>query len=233
MGGVRAVAGVVGVVLACLAAAVLALALGTPTVSGDGPLDRWRLGDDGPAQAPPEAAAEPVPVEVAEPPEPLLGVPEEVVLSMAVVIVAGALLVRSLLRARRPDDVPEPEAPEPDEHGAAVDLLAVAQAARRGLRRLDEVDGGDAGEVVVACWVELELAGSRAGSGRLPTDTPTDFAHRLRAAVPALDPTVLDELRRTYSRVRYGRRPATADDVDRARAALRQLLGALPAGARG
>lgn len=216
-------------VLGCLAVVVLTTILGPPDLTGEGPLDRWRLVEGGGVGEAEPAPAEEVPVEVEEVPEPLLGIPAEVVLSMAVAIVAGALLVRSLMAAR-PGGVDEPDEAEEDPAGAAdVDLAGVAAAAHRGLARLDELAGGEPGEVVVACWVELEQAGSGAGSARLVTDTPSDFARRLVAAVPDLDPVVLGELRRTYSTVRYGRRGADAADVARARSALQHLLLALPA----
>lgn len=217
-----------GAVLACLAAVLLASGLGPVAVTGDGPLDRWRLPVDEDPAAAPEPADEAV-VDTAEPDEPALGIPVEVLVAMVVTVVASALLVRAVVTARRPDDEADdegPAAPE-DRLGQTVDLGAVAEAARRGLLRLDQVDGSDAAEVVVACWVELEVAAGRLGTGRQATDTPTEFAARLSAAVPGLDPAVLDGLRRTYSGARYGRAGTSSDDVRRARAALSHLLGTL------
>lgn len=220
----------------CLAAVLLAGVLGPMTFSADSPLDRLRLGQgelDAGTELPQEESA----VEVPLPAQPRGGIPVEVVLSLAAAIVAGALLVRSVLRARH-DEVPdEPDEPD-DELGTGNDpgaLTAVAEAARLGLARLDGAEDGNATEVVLACWVELEAAGARLGSGRARTDTPTDFARRLAAAVPGLDPDVLGDLRRTYSRVRHGGAGAVgavdAEDVRRARAALEHLLAAIEPGA--
>jgi len=226
--------------LGCLAAVLLAGALGPPTFSSDSPLDRFRLGggqlDTVTVDLDVVSDDDPVPVTTRE------GIPIEVVLSLAVAVVAGALLARSVLRARH-EDVDDPEEgpdEEPAGAGAAVALAAVAGAARRGLGRLGDPGSRgpgswDPGDAVLACWVELEAAGDRLGSGRAPTDTPTDFAVRLAAAVPGLDGAVLADLRRTYSRVRYGcSRPGAVgpDDVRRARAALQHLLAVLGPGDR-
>ena len=241
--------------LLCLAAVVLAGALGRPAFSADSPLDRFRLGQAGPgSDADPADGA----VVVVDPPPARSqeGIPVEVVVSLAVAVVLAALLVRSALRVRHdevtddpdPDEdimIDDPTADDPvaDEPDA---VAGVAGAARRGLAQLDLVDPG---QVVLACWVELEAAGERLGRGRTSSDTPTDFAARLAAALPGLDVAVLDDLRRSYSRVRYGRGPAGATggtgvtgaagaagatvgpaEVRRARAALQHLLGVLDPG---
>lgn len=217
---------VVAAALVGLAAVLLAAALGPVTFASGSPLDRLRLGDGAPEAPPGQAGVDEAPVEALDPPEPLLEVPAEVLVSMVAVIVASALLVRSLLRARRS---PEDAAPDEDEDDEGlvegrVDLDAVAASARRSLLRLAEVPDGQASEAVIACWVELELAGEGAGSAHRHTDTPTDFARRLVAAAPDLDAGVLDDLRRVYSRVRYGGAPATRADVALAREALEHLL---------
>lgn len=213
-------------VLVCLAAVLLASGIGPVRVTGDGPLDRWRATGDGSAEQAPEPTDDTV-VDTGEVDEPALGVPVEVLLAMVFTVVAAALLARAVLRAPRPvDDEDEPEGQDARDD-LLVDLDAVAGAARRGLVRLEEVAGAGATDVVVACWVELEVAAGRTGVGRAATDTPTDFAARLHAAAPALDPGVLTDLRNTYSRARYGSAGASADDVRRAREALRQLLHTL------
>ena len=244
--------------LLCLAAVVLAGALGRPTFSADSPLDRLRLGqgprsDVDPAGEPLVVVADPPPVRTDD------AIPAEVVLSLAATVVLGALLVRSVLRARQ-DEVSDDPDDNPDADDTAADdtasddpadddpdaVAGVAAAARCGLARLDLTDSGQAGQVVLACWVELEAAGKRLGRGRTSSDTPTDFAARLAAAVPGLDEAVLDDLRRSYSRVRFGgRAPAGAagapggpgttvgpDEVRRARAALQHLLAVLDPGDR-
>lgn len=223
-------AGVAVTVLLCLGAVVLAVLLGPVGFSAGAPLDRWRIGDGQLQEPGPELAGEQAAVEVIEAPEPLLGIPVEVVVAMVISIVALALLVRSLLKARRADAALAPAEVEEDGWDASpprLDVTAVAAAARRGLRRLDELGDADAGEVVVACWVELEIAAGGVGSDRRFTDTATDFALRLAGAAPGLDRTALDRLRRVYSRVRFGSRPGTADDVAVARAALTDLLDVL------
>ncbi len=218
--------------LLCLGAVAGAGALGPVPLSGDSLLDRLTEGDgsvDGPGGPGEEVGA------VADDEDDLGlerdgGMPPEVVLSLLVATVAAALLVRSVLRARpaaaeqEDEDEDEPVLPG----GEDEDLRdAVAGAARAGLDRLDRAGPGGADDAVLACWVELEDAGGRAGSARVRTDTPTDFAVRLQAAVPGLDPDVLADLRRTYSRVRFGPAgTAGPDDVRRARAALEHLLAA-------
>ncbi|MFC3686853.1 DUF4129 domain-containing protein [Aquipuribacter hungaricus] len=211
----------------CLAAVLLAGALGPVTFSAGSPLDRFRL------QTQPLDQRDPVEeavVDIAPPPAQDASIPAEVVLSLAAVVVASALLARSLLRARGDAGAED----DPDD-GSPVDGLpavrpgalgAVAAAARDGLADLD--GGGDATAAVLACWVGLEDAAARLGRGRTPTDTPTDVARRLLAAAPGLDPVLLDDLRRTYSRARHGG-PAGPDDVRRARAALEDLLAVLSA----
>lgn len=218
---------------ACLVAVLLATGLGPVTFSLDSPLQRVALGG-GPLDEPgdEELAQDdgpPTPVDTGADD----GIPVEVVLSMAFAIVAGALLVGSLLRARPETEEDEEQPADEPETGEEGRLLeAVAEAARRGLDRLDGAAAGPADDAVLACWLELESAGARLGAGRDRTDTPTDFARRLEAAVPALDTAVLADLRSTYSRVRYGSGGAGPDDVRRARAALHQLLAVLPPATR-
>jgi hypothetical protein len=217
--------------LACLAAVLVAVALGPAAFSGDSPLDRLVLADGTVAEPVPEAE-DAVPGGDRSPrPEPDGGIPVEVVLSFGVAIVAAALLARSLLRARSDETVAEEEPAQDAEVDDAAVLEAVADAARRGLDRLQGAGATGADDAVLACWVELEAAGSRLGSGRVLTDTPTDFSERLAAAVPGLDADVLADLRSTYSRVRYGAEGARPGDVGRARAALEHLLAALEPGA--
>lgn len=223
-------AGVWLALLLCLGAVVAASTAGPVTFTGEGLLDDLRPASGSLEAAPPVEQGDELPTETREVGEPVLGVPIEVLLAVVVVIVGSALLVRSLLRARHePDPVDDEDEPVPDET-VPVDVLAVTAAARRGLQRLDGLSGRDPTEVVVACWVELELAGGASGSAHVATDTPTDFARRLAAAVPALDRADLDRLRQVYSRVRYGRDGADADDVAVARACLAGLLDAVGAG---
>ncbi|MGJ7452301.1 DUF4129 domain-containing protein [Aquipuribacter sp. MA13-13] len=221
------VAGVAGAAVLGLTAVVLSVVLGPPRFARDSLLDRFRLvGDPGSApeslEAVDDGTSQPVDV-----PEPLLGVPVEVVLAVLVTTVAAALLVRSLLRARHePSAAPDLDPLVEPPAGAPVDIAGVREAVRHAARGLDE-PGRDAADVVVGCWVRLEEAGGTAGTGRRPSDTPTDFAHRLAAAVPGLDPDALLRLRAVYSRVRFGPAGATAGDVGVARAALADLVATL------
>lgn len=220
-------AGLAAAVLACAAAVLLATGLGAPAVSGDSPLDRWQLVDGASEEPAVEEEVAVAPQDTVIRGEPALGIPAEVLGAMLFTVVAAALLVRSVLQARTDDDRAHPaDEPDLDEVGGGVDVDAVAAAARRGLLRLQDVPAADADEVVIACWVELELAGGRLGAGPARTDTPTDFARRLAVAVTAADPERLDDLRRTYSRVRYGTGGASTADVERARQALADLLAA-------
>ncbi len=218
--------------VACLVAVLAAASLGPVSVSADSPADRLVLaGRDAdvlPGQEEVAAVRDDPPQ-----PEPEGGIPPEVVISLAAAIVAGGLLVRSLLLAR-PDPAPEDD----DEDGTDDDtadpgadgLEDVAAAARRALARLDAADPARSSEAVLASWVLLEEAGGRLGRGRAHTDTPSDFAGRLLSAVPDLDATALADLRRTYSRVRFGRVGAGPDDVRRCRQSLQELLAVLEPG---
>ncbi|WP_380165913.1 DUF4129 domain-containing protein [Jannaschia sp. R86511] len=226
------VAGVAGVAALGLAAVVLSVLLGPPAFAPDSLLDRFRpYGDVEPAPeqvAPAEEAVQQVDV-----PEPVLGVPAEVVLVMVAVVVGTALLARSLLRAEPGEAaVEEPGLPPEDEPAAGpdVDLPAVRDAVHRGVQDLDRAGPGEAGDVVVACWLRLEAAAGDVGSGRRPADSPTDFATRLRLAAPGLDGEALLRLRSVYSRVRFsaaGPGGASVADAAAARAALGRLLASL------
>ncbi|MFC5379522.1 DUF4129 domain-containing protein [Aquipuribacter nitratireducens] len=223
--------------LACAVVVALAVLVGPVPLSGDSPLDRLRPAPVAGEAPDEEPAADAVGADALEAP-PTDGIPVEVVVGLLVTIVCLALLARAVLRAaRRPADDDE-EAPDAaDETVDALDDAAVAEAARQGLLRLHDVPPDRAADVVVACWVELELAAGAAGAARRWTDTPTDFADRLAAAAPGLDRPALDGLRRTYSRVRFGgpgspERHVTREEVDEARVALSGLLGALGTGRR-
>ncbi|WP_336923673.1 DUF4129 domain-containing protein [Aquipuribacter sp. SD81] len=224
-----------------LAAVLLAVGLGPVPLSGDSPADRIRPLEV--AQPTADPAGERV-VDV-DPPrygDAVAGVPLEVAAAVVATSLALALLVRSLLSARR--DAPADSADGEDDGGgppdeavtADPDAAALAAAARSGLLRLADVPPGHLADVVVACWAELERAATGTGAARRWTDTPTEFAARLARSAPGLDRAALEGLRRTYSRVRFAApgtpaREVTPAEADAARAALASLLRAVEVGA--
>ena len=105
-------------------------------------------------------------------------------------------------------------------------LADAAQAA------LLELERGDPGEGVVACWVLLERAAADAGTHRARPDTPSELAGRLidRHEVSAAPLLRLAEL---YREARYSRHVLPEAARDEARAALEQVAAELatrPAG---
>ena len=109
-----------------------------------------------------------------------------------------------------------------------ADGRRLADAAQAGLLELER---GDPGEGVVACWVLLERAAADAGTHRARPDTPSELAGRLidRHEVSAAPLLRLAEL---YREARYSRHVLPEAARDEARAALEQVAAELgdPAG---
>lgn len=107
-----------------------------------------------------------------------------------------------------------------------VDVDVFRKAAGGALDRLDGWAGGDAGDAVVLAWLTLEQAAADCGSARQPHQTPTEFTAAVLGGL-AVDAAALDRLRRRYQRARFSDHPVTAEDVQAAREALRQVVADL------
>jgi hypothetical protein len=100
---------------------------------------------------------------------------------------------------------------------------------RRGLALAhDELSGDrEPRDAIVRAWLGLQEAAEDSGVVRSPAETPTEFTHRVFAAVHA-DRAAAATLLELYLRVRFGSRPATTRDVDAARQAIAELTVSWP-----
>lgn len=127
---------------------------------------------------------------------------------LVLVMLGVALLVRWLLRFRGedPPDGRLVEQTTPHRFGALapVDaaLPAWAEATRDAL-----AGGGDTSDTVIRCWLDLERICARAGAGRRATQTTSDFAADVAAALD-LPAEPLATLNRLYQRARFARTDA-------------------------
>ena len=146
---------------------------------------------------------------------------------VAVVITALAVLaVVYVLRGRRRRGSPE----RIDVAGLAVDVTTDPSAEvglqhiRRGLGRALAVlaEHRDPSDAVTAAWLGLQESAEDAGFRRGSAETPTEFTTRILQQLH-VDETALSTLRRCYLAVRFGGVPATDQDVEAVRAALRTL----------
>lgn len=153
--------------------------------------------------------------------------------ALVIVLALLALLVRVILSLRRGvgdrrRDVERADL-QPDGVAARLEerLPAWTVTARAALE--DDVDTSDA---VIRCWLELERSCAVAGAARRPTQTTSDFAASVSAAL-AVPAQALATLTVLYQRARFGRAGAaerlTTDDRDAALAAVTALSGALDA----
>ena len=146
-------------------------------------------------------------------------------LVIALVAVVAALLVRRLLRARRPRVTALPAGTI----GEGIDDVRVAlQPAAPVLRRAfaDAIDALHSerrpADAIVAAWLALQDAAAESGVRRAPAETPTEFTARILARVPADGPAIT-VLLDSYQDVRFGEHAPTSDDLARVRRALGDL----------
>jgi hypothetical protein len=175
-------------------------------------------------------------------PEPLaedgerLEVSGDVVIAMVLVlaIAALALLVRFLLRFRRREPGLGPPVEQVDlQQSGTLWLVEDALPVWTETSRTSFDDATDTTDAVIRCWLELERLCARAGAGRRPTQTTTDFASAVsrQLGLPAEPLTILNGL---YQRARFGRRhtehpsdPLGATDRAAAAASVDALSAAL------
>lgn len=110
--------------------------------------------------------------------------------------------------------------------GPPVDVDVFRKAAGGALDRLDGWAGGDPGDAVILAWLMLEQGAADCGLVRQPHQTPTEFTAAVLGGL-AVDAAALDRLRRRYQRARFSDHPVTAEDVQAAREALRQVVADL------
>jgi hypothetical protein len=149
--------------------------------------------------------------------------------------IALAVLVRMLVRwqlrrvkkLRVADVAPSPIDLEiPPEPAADIPIL------RRGLDLASEMltTEREPRDAIVRAWIGLQQAAEDSGMSRRPAETPTEFTSRVFASVDA-DRVAAASLLAVYLRVRFGSRPATADDVRVALQAVEALQSTWVSGA--
>jgi hypothetical protein len=122
----------------------------------------------------------------------------------------GAAVARSVRVAPRTSPAPDAE-PE-----AAV----VVGGLERALQVLDEDRSAD--DAIVRAWLGLEEASVESGAGRLPAETPTEYAARVISRFDA-DQRAVDTLVALYQGVRFGTLHADAAAIRTARDCVRRL----------
>jgi hypothetical protein len=122
-------------------------------------------------------------------------------------------------------DVARPVEPEPEDEPDVPVLLSGIELA---LQMLDEER--EPTDAIVRAWLGLQETAAESGIVRGPAETPTEFTSRILSRAFA-DDRAARTLLRLYLRTRFGDHPATADDVEAARGALRTLAESWPAAA--
>jgi hypothetical protein len=162
------------------------------------------------------------------------------VLSLIVVVVAVvAFLIWRWIRNRRTDDghgslFPSVEPAIDTEADVALEQGPDLPTLRRGLALADDAlaDDREPRDAIVRAWIGLQEAAEDSGMKRRPAETPTEFTSRVFDTVSA-DKSAANILLELYLRVRFGNRPATVDDVARARQAIADLNATWPEPQRG
>lgn len=172
-----------------------------------------------------------------EPQDPAFGRMAQQVLVTVLIILAAAVaayllyrLIQRLRGAWRPDTeaVATDQLNPGDVLGevAEVDIEALATAVARAEARLAGL--AEPRDAVTAAWVALEDEAARQGTVREPAQTATEFTTELLRHSPTPADAVAD-LRSLYQKARFTTHPVTGSDVERARAALARIAGALDA----
>ena len=157
------------------------------------------------------------------------------VTSLAIVAVClAAFLIWRWLRNRRDEagrgTLQSSHPPVIDEAlDVALDTTPDLPTLRRGLTlAADALRGdGEPRDAIVRAWIGLQEAAKDSGMERRPAETPTEFTTRVFETVKA-DESAARILLELYLRVRFGSRPATDHDVERARQAIAALTATWP-----
>ncbi|MHA7986478.1 DUF4129 domain-containing protein [Rathayibacter sp. CAU 1779] len=112
------------------------------------------------------------------------------------------------------------ETPAEEELEESDPAPAVARGIARALELVDEPR--EPGDAIVAAWLGLQEAAADSGVRRRPSETPAEYTARIISRIGA-DDAAATRLLRLYQGVRFGAHPATATDVDTARACLLAL----------
>ncbi len=140
-----------------------------------------------------------------------------------------ALLARFLGRLRsRP--VPDGSAPEQTDLQEPGTLDLVADALPAWARAAETALASDdaTSDVVIRCWLEFERRCARAGVGRRPTQTTSDFAAAASAALTLPEPPLV-ALNRLYQQARFGHGVLLPRDRALAATSVAELAAALAA----
>lgn len=113
--------------------------------------------------------------------------------------------------------------------GVDLDVGAALQGeAERSSHVLESTPPGEAGNAVVACWVELERVAEDAGQPRARAQTPTEFTARLLVDLSG-DRRAVENLLGLYHLARFSSAPLPDDAAEVAATSLRALSRALAA----
>ena len=150
---------------------------------------------------------------------------EAVVLAAVVVVVAWVArrVVRALLHALRrreeePAEVDVDQLPPPERLAAAI----VADAADQD-QLLRE---GEPRNAIVSAWLRFEVQGERAGLGRRPWETSSEYALRVLDLVSA-DTGAVNELAELYREARFSDHPVEERHREAALAALARIRASM------
>lgn len=116
--------------------------------------------------------------------------------------------VADVVRPVEPESEPEPDVP------------ALLSGIELALQMLDEER--EPADAIVRAWLGLQETAVASGIVRGPAETPTEFVSRILSGAFA-DERAARTLLRLYLQARFGDHPATANDVEAARGALRTL----------
>ena len=196
-----------------LVAVVLAAAATSdaPQIVTDLPQIHWDLRGDDELDVPPPSTVTAAPeAEVPEPTNDELPRPVVVLLKVALLALAGALIVLAAVAAgrawqnrprliwRRQRAVEDFDVLEPVDLAAAVAADAAAQRAA--------LAGGTPRNGIVECWLRLEAVIADAGVPRRQSDTSAELTERVLAA-RAVDPAAIRELSSLYHEARFSTHP--------------------------
>jgi hypothetical protein len=147
----------------------------------------------------------------------------KLVVTVLVLLLVGAVVSRVLGRKRRGS----PDRPRPPPEELALDDLTSSV-----WRVIDETLAGvhrrEADDAIISCWIRLEELAVGAGLAPKASETSTELAARLVAALQ-VSPDPLHRLAALYREARFSRHRMGPGSLGQARADLEQLSGELRA----